>query len=100
VNDAERCLNELLCELEKPAFDSRSAERSSLKLAACLAKLSPETPRIELERIVALHATLRAVVARRHAEVGRELRAVLRARECISRLTRPQDRKRVVDVDA
>jgi hypothetical protein len=100
VNDAERCLNVLLGELEKPAYDAARAEQLCRKLATSLAKLSPDTPRIDLERVVALHATLRVVVERRREEVGRDLRAVLRALESISRLTRPRDKRNVVDVDA
>jgi hypothetical protein len=98
VNDAECCLVELLGELEKPALDTLRVERSSRSLAASLARLSPETPRIELERILALHAALRALVERRHADVGRSLEAVLRARERIACLTRPQDAKSVFDL--
>ena len=100
MNDAELSLGELLSELERPAFDTERVERASRSLAASLASLSLDTPRVELDRIAVMHAALRALVERRHAQIGRSLDAVLRARERISRLTRPHDARTVVDVDA
>ena len=100
MSDARTSLAELLSELEQPAFDAKRVERSACSLAASLASLSLDTPRVELERIAVMHAALRALVERRHAQIGRSLDAVLRARARISRLTRPHDARTVVDLDA
>ena len=100
MNAAERCLGELLSVLEAPAFDPVRVERACAGLAAGVSALSPEIPQVELERIQALHATLRALVERRHAEAGRLLDTVIRARARCSRLTRPHDARTVVDVNA
>jgi len=100
VSDARESLAELLSELERPAFDTKRVERSACSLAASLASLSLDMPRIEIERIAVMHAVLRALVERRRAEIGCSLDAVLRARARISRLTRPHDARTFVDVDA
>ena len=100
MNQAERCLNELLSVLEAPGFDMIAVERTDRALAASLLTLSALTPRAELERIWSLHAAVRALVERRHAETGRLLDAVVKARERCSHLTRPQELRTVVDMDA
>lgn len=100
MNDAERCLGELLSRCEAPAFDMAQFAPALQTLAASLSALSPETPRVELERILALHAALRTLVERRYLDVGRSLDAVVHARARCSRLTRPHDARTVVDMDA
>jgi hypothetical protein len=100
VNDAERCLSQLLLELESPAFDTARVEIGCRDLAASLSALAPRTPRVALERIQTMHAALRELVQRRHAEVARSLDFVVQARARCSRLTRPHDARTAVDLDA
>lgn len=100
MNEAERCLSQLLCAIEAPLPDTAHVERARHDLAVSLSSLSRETSRVELERIVVLHAALRALVERRQAETGRSLEAVLQARARCARLTRPYDARTVVDLDA
>ena len=100
MNDAERCLCELLDELEKRSFDTARVERACAGLATALAALSPEMPRTELERIATLHAALRALVKRRRDETARGLHAVRLVRASLARLTRPHLARRFIDVDA
>lgn len=100
MNGAERCLGELLSDLEQPAFDRVRVERARQELATSLSLLTPQTPRTEIERILVLHAMLRALVEHRQAETGRSLEAVIQARARCSRLTRPHDARTVVDLNA
>ena len=100
MSDAESSLGELLSELEQPDFDTAHVDRARRALAESLSLLSRATPRAELERILVLHAALRALVERRHAEAARSLDAVVRARARNARLTRPDDKRSALDVDA
>ena len=100
MNGAERWLCALLDELEKRSFDTAKVARACDGLAAALASLSDDTTKAELERIAALHATLRGLVGRRRAETERELEAVRTVRASLARLTRAHPARRFVDLDA
>jgi hypothetical protein len=100
VSEVENCLSRLLAELEKPEFDPVRIERDLCELGSSIVALSKSTPLAEIERVLALHAALRAIVEERRAETGRRIDAVVRARASISRLTRPGDRFAALDVEA
>lgn len=100
MSDAERYLGELMCALEAPGFDAERVERACRELAVSLSQLTGEEPRVELGRILVLHAALRELAERRQAETRRSLEAVARTRARCSSLTRPQDARGAVDLDA
>jgi hypothetical protein len=100
VNAAERPLVRLVGLLESEDFDPIAVERAARDLEAGLSQLSPATPRAERERILALHAALRAAVERRSVEAARSLALVAGARERLGRLTRPEDARAALDLRA
>ncbi|MFN0008704.1 MAG: hypothetical protein ACKVXR_12445 [Planctomycetota bacterium] len=95
MNAVERQLVRLLGQL-----DSGGLEEACRDLDAGLKELPRPISRAERERILALHAALRAEVARQHGEAGRSLAFVVSARERLARLTRPEDARNVLDLDA
>jgi hypothetical protein len=100
VNAAERHLGRLVGQLESPAFDPIGVEEACRDLDASLKQLSRATPRAERDRILALHAALRAMVGRESSEAARSLALVVRARERLARLTRPEDARAALDLSA
>lgn len=100
MNAAERHLGRLLGQLESAAEDPNGVEEACRDLDGSLQELSRATPRAERERILVLHAALRAVVARKRAELTRSLTFVVSARERLARLTRPEDARASLDLDA
>lgn len=95
MNAVERQLVRLLGQL-----DSGGLEETCRDLDASLKELPRAIPRAERERILALHAALRAEVARKRDEASRSLAFVVSARERLARLTRPEDARNVLDLDA
>jgi len=100
VNAAERQLGRLMGQLESAAFDPIGVEEACRDLDASLARLSRATPRAERERLLVLHAALRAEVDRKRGEASRSLAFVVRARERLARLTRPEDARAALDLEA
>jgi hypothetical protein len=116
VSGVENCLGRLLAELEKPVFDAACVERDLCELASSIVAMSHKTSRAErgersgtarsvvaqaeIDRVLALHAALRALVEEKRDETGRKLDSVVRARACISRLTRPGDLRAALDLEA
>lgn len=100
MSDAESRIVALMGALDESELDVAHVERTAVALARSLATLSRSTPRDEVDRITALHACLRDLVARRRDETARALAAVQRARAQCARLTRPQESHAELDVRA
>jgi hypothetical protein len=97
VNAAERHLGRLVGQVESAVLDPLAVEEACRDLEASLSLLSRATPRAERDRILVLHAALRALVDRQRAEAARSLALVDGARERLARLTRPEDARASLD---
>jgi hypothetical protein len=96
VNAAERQLGRILSRLESATFDAIGLEEACRELDAGLKDL----PSAGRQRTFALHAAVRAEVDRKRAEIARSLAVVVSARERLARLTRPEDSRSALDLDA
>ena len=100
MSAAEHHLGRLVQELESPGLDPHRIEAAFRGLDESLRMLSQATPRPEIDRVLALHAALRVLVERRHAETARSLESVTRTRARMARLTRPGEGRSSLDLDA
>jgi hypothetical protein len=98
VTDLDRHLVELLAALETTDLDPARVERACASVELGLSALTSETPAIELERIVSLHACIRAKAHWRKLETENALQLAQNARARLSRLTRPSDSSSGLDV--